>query len=152
MTLADNGPTSVYGPPEQLLPELGLTSLVLAAQDIALDTEPEGGEHGEIAQAVDEAEKAAKAEQKKAMEAAKAEEDAIDTKEKLDVARGKGADDEELAELESAVRNAEQEAERSKRRAAKARAKAEAAAEEADTRTGRTTAPRDENGPEKNGQ
>ena len=152
MTLADEGPTSVYGPPEQLLPELGLTSLVLAAQDIALDTEPEGGEHGEIAQAVDEAEKAAKAEQRKAKEAAKAEEDAIDTKEKLDVARGKGADDHQLADLESAVRSAEQEAERSKRRAAKARAKSEAAAEEAETRTGRTTTPPDEEEPDGDGQ
>jgi amino acid transporter len=152
MTLADNGPTSVYGPPEQLLPELGLTTLVLAAQDIALDTEPEGGEHGEIAQAVDQAEKAAKEAAKAAKQAAKAAEDAIETKEKLDVARGKGADDEELADLESAVHNAVQQAERSKRRAAKTRAKAETAAEEAETKTGRTAASRDEKEPDKNGQ
>jgi amino acid transporter len=138
MALADHGPTSVYGPPEQLLPDLGLTSLVLAAEDIALDTEPEGGEHGEIAHAVDEAEKAAKAVRKKAKEAAKAIEGAKETQEKLEVAREKGAEADELAGLASAARDAEQEVERSKRRAAKALAKAEAAAEEAKTRTGRT--------------
>jgi hypothetical protein len=136
MALADEGPTCVYGPLEQLLPELGLTSLVLAAQDIVLDTEPEGGEHAEIAQAIDDAKKAAKTVRKVGVEAEKAAEEARETQAKLEAAREQGADVEEIADLESAAREAGQEAERSKRRAAKAQAKADTAAEEARIRTG----------------
>jgi hypothetical protein len=136
MALADEGPTSVYGAPEQLLPELGLTAMVLAAQDIKLDSEPEGGEHAEIAQAVDVAAKAAKTRRKVGQEAEKAADEARETQAKLEVARETGADDEKLADLESAAREADQEAERSKRRAAKAQAKADTAAEEARNLTG----------------
>jgi hypothetical protein len=138
MTVADDRPSSAYGPPEQLLPELGLTALVLACQDIALDAEPEGGEHGEIAHAVDEAEKASKAERKTAREAERAAEEEQKARERLDAARQREADDGSIAELEAAVRVAEEEAERLRRRAAKAQAKAEAAEEEAEQRTGKT--------------
>jgi len=136
MSVADDGPTTTYGPPEQLLPELGLTALVLATQDIALDAEPEGGEHGEIAQAADQAEKAAKAVRKTAREAEKAIDQERKAKEKLDAARQREADEASIEELEAAAREAEQEAERMRRRAAKALAKAGTAAEEADNPPG----------------
>jgi amino acid transporter len=141
MALSDEGPTTVYGTPEDLLPELGLTALVLAAQDITLDAEPEGGEHAEIAQAVDAAKKTAKAVRKTGQEAAKAADAVRETQARLDAARQKGAEEEEIADLEAAAREAELEAERTKRRAAKSRAKAEAAAEEAETVSGRDGAP-----------
>jgi hypothetical protein len=136
MAVSDEGPTCPYGAPEELLPELGLTALVLAAEDIVLDTEPEAGEQGEIAQAVDEAEKTAKNLRKTGEEAAKASDLVRETRVKLDEARREGAAQEDLAELESAVHEAEEEAKRLSRRSAKARAKAESAAEEARTRAG----------------
>ena len=54
-SVADQEPTSVYGSPRELLPQLGLAVLALGAQDIELDADPEAGQHGEIAQAVDAA-------------------------------------------------------------------------------------------------
>jgi amino acid transporter len=144
MTLTDDGPSCVYGPPEELLPGLGLASLVLAAEDIALESEPEGGEHGEIAQAVDEAEKAARAVRKMEKEAVKVAEQADNAREKLEAARGRGADPEETARLEGALREAGEEVERIRRRVAKAMAKAAAASEEAETKTGRPARPPEE--------
>ena len=138
--VGDDGPTSVYGSPADLLPQLGLTALVLGAQDIELDADPEGGEHGEIAQAVDAAEKASKIVRKTEEDAARAAAEDQAKREELEAAAEKGAAPEELTDLESAAREAAQEAERSKRRAAKARGKAEIAAEEADTLTGKQTA------------
>jgi amino acid transporter len=139
-SVADQEPTSVYGSPRELLPQLGMAALVLGAQDIELDADPEGGEHGEIAQAVDAAEKTSKTVRKIEEDAARTAAEAQEKREELEAAAEKGATSEELADLESATREADQEAERSKRRAAKARAKAEIAAEEADTLTGKQTA------------
>jgi len=139
-SVADREPTSVYGSPRELLPQLGLAALVLGAQDIELDADPEDGELGEIAHAVDAAEKASKTVRKVEQGAARAATEAQEKREELEAAAEKGATPEELADLESATREAAQEAERSKRRAAKARAKAEIAAEEADSLTGKQTA------------
>jgi hypothetical protein len=135
--VTDDNPTCAYGPPKELLPQLGLTALVLGAQDIELDADPEAGQLGEIAQAVDAAEKASKTVARKQEDALRTAAEAEEKQEELEAAVEKGADPKKLAELESATREAAGEAERSKRRAAKALAKAESAAEEADTLTGK---------------
>ena len=135
--VTDDNPTCAYGPPKELLPQLGLTALVLGAQDIELDADPEAGQLGEIAQAVDAAEKASKTVARKQEDALRTAAEAEEKQEELQEAVEKGADPEKLAELESATREAAGDAERSKRRAAKALAKAETAAEEADTLTGK---------------
>jgi hypothetical protein len=137
MTLSDRGPACVYGELEDLLPTLGISALVLAAQDIELDAQPEEGKHGEIAQAVDEAEKAGKTARKTEEDAAETEAAARETQERLDQARAAGETADVVADLESAAKDAEQLAERSRRRTAKAKAKADMAAEEADALTGK---------------
>jgi hypothetical protein len=122
-------------PIDELASELPAVALVLAAQDISLDPEPEEGEHGEIARALDEAqdaERSAKAAEKKAAEA---EARATKAREEL-VAAKPGLEPDERAKLEQAVAEAEREAEDTKRRAARGRAKADDAAREAAELTG----------------
>jgi len=136
--LSDEGPTGVFGDGlDELVRELGITALVLAAQDIVLDTEPESGPPGEVAQAVDAVERARKRAQKVEKGAAQAAETVRKSREELEAARSSGATGDELAELESAAQSAEEEAERSRRRTATAKAKADAAAEEAEALTGK---------------
>jgi amino acid transporter len=138
--LTDAGPASVYnGPLEEMLHALGIATLVLAAQDIELDTEPEAGEYARMAEAVDAAQKASKHAAKAEAAAAKAAESAQKGAEKIEKERASGAQAPDLGELETRLRSAEQEAERARRRAAKARAKADAAEEEAETITGQPT-------------
>jgi hypothetical protein len=125
MSVTGESPTSVYGGLDELLPALGLGALVLAAEEIELDVEPEEGRHAEIARAVDESEKAARASRKADEAAEKATASLIKKRETLAKARANGAAEENLADLESAALAAEVEVEQLKRRAAKARAKAE---------------------------
>ncbi len=143
--LADAGPASVFGGSlEETLGALGITALVLASQDIQLDSEPEAGEYAERAEAVDLAEKARKHAAKAAAEAAKAVESAQKGLEEIEKGRVSGAAAEELARIEKAARAAQEEAERAKRRAARAKAKAETAEEEAESITGQPTKTEDE--------
>ena len=135
--LTDEGPTSVHeGPLDDLLRKLGITTLVLARQDIDLDAEPEEGKPAQIAEAVDAAAKTEKTARKIEKEAAKAEKEARETKEKLDAAASTPGETDQVRELTEEAREAEEAAEKSKRRAAKARAKAEDAGRAADTLTG----------------
>ena len=134
--LGESGLTCIYGTPAELVEGLGLSAFVLAAQDIVLDTDPEGGEYAEITQAVDAADKAQEKVRKTDREAQKTAELARQKQERLATAQTSGAGEVELAEIESESRLADEDAERSRRRAAKARAKAESAAEEAETITG----------------
>ncbi|MEN8245445.1 MAG: amino acid permease [Thermodesulfobacteriota bacterium] len=119
------------GPIEELLPRLPSTVLVLAAEDIALDAEPEEGKAGELARATDKLSDT----QKKAQKAEKAAEKAsreLDDKLK-DLAKAQSADNaakEDQAKKE--VFEAEAEAEKASRKAAKAEAKIRLAAEEAE--------------------
>ena len=145
---AGSSPTSVYGELDELLPALGLAALVLAVEDIDLDAEPEEGQHAEIARAVDESEKAARASRKADEAAEKATASLIKKRETLAKARANGAAEESLADLESAALAAEVEVEQLKRRAAKARAKAEISARDVERLSGKPSGAEKEPGEE----
>jgi amino acid transporter len=119
------------GPIEDLLPRLPSTVLVLAAEDIALDAEPEEGRAGEIARAMDnlwDAEKKAHKAEKAAEKASREFDDKL-----KDLAKAQSKKD--AARLDQAKKEAfvaEVEAEKAARRAAKAEAKTRLAAEEAE--------------------
>ena len=116
---------------EELLPRLPSTVLVLAAEDIALDAEPEEGKAGELARAMDKLSDAEKKAQKAEKVAEKASRE-LDDKLK-DLARAQSVDNavkEDQAKKD--VFEAETEAEKASRKAAKAEAKIRLAAEEAE--------------------
>jgi hypothetical protein len=115
---------------EKLLSRLPVTAFVLAAEDIALDAEPEEGTAGDMAAAMDAFADA----EKKAVEA---EKEAAKTREIAEMARAKllelenntGDIEEDLGtKLKTAADNAEKEADKAFRKAAKVRAKVEEAA------------------------
>ena len=115
---------------EEVVCRLPVTALVLAAEDIALDAEPEEGTAGDMAVAMDALADA----EKKAVEA---EKDAAKTREIAESARAKLLElenntrhtEEDLrTKLKTAADNAEKEADKAFRKAAKARAKVEEAA------------------------
>jgi amino acid transporter len=112
---------------------LPLAAMVLAAEDIDLDAEPEEGEAGEKAQVLDaleDARKKAKAASEEAQEAAAAAEKA---RRKAEDIKTESVEDEEvIAKAEKTAAEAELQADKSTRKAAKAAAKAEAAAREAE--------------------
>jgi hypothetical protein len=123
---------------EELVSRLPVVALVLAAEDIDLDAEPEEGKAGEMAAALD----ALAAAQDKALKAEKALAKAADLSmeagkklEKKIEAASPGADREAMEAIETAAHEADAakaEAEKAGRRAAKAKAKADAAAHEAE--------------------
>jgi amino acid transporter len=113
---------------QDFLPCLPIAALVLAAEDIDLDAEPEEGRAGEIAAALDtlaDAEKKAKGAEKEAAEAA---EKAAQILGEVAEAASSGADEARIAKLEAASKEAQEKAGKTARRAAKASAKAEDAA------------------------
>jgi amino acid transporter len=118
---------------KDLMPQLPITAVVMAAEDIDLDAEPEDGQAAAIAAAADVAADA----EKKAREAQK---DAVDVTEKaqvksreMEAAVSSGADEETMMELKAAAEQAKEEASKAARRAAKASFKAEDAARRAET-------------------
>jgi len=137
LRISDGGASLAVGetPINRLASELPAAALVLAAQDISLDPEPEEGEHGEIARAVDEAQDAERSAKAAEEKAAKAETRETAARGKLAAAEP-GLDPDERAKLEQALSEAEREAEDTKRRAARGRAKADDAAREAAGLTG----------------
>jgi hypothetical protein len=118
------------GSVDELLFLLPIVALVLAAEDIELDAEPEEGKAAEIAAVLDTAEDAKKAADKAVKKAAKAEESAEKAKEKLDEIKPE-LSDEETAAIEKQARDAEKEAAKANRKAKKAEAKARLAEEDA---------------------
>lgn len=120
----------------EVLERLPMTAFVLAAQEVVLDAEPEAGVHGEIANALDEAERTSKS-AKRVEKAATACEDQLATaRAAVERAEREGVDAGELKALRQALDSAEQTAQRATRRAAGSKAKAEAAADEARRLTG----------------
>ena len=122
-------------PMQKTLFLLPVTAMVLAAEDIELDAEPEEGKAGEMAQALDTLDdarnKARTAVQKaeKATEAAEmAKEKAEDMKKNPD-----GVDSDTLAAAAKETEEAEKQAIKMTRKAAKADAKAETAARDAES-------------------
>jgi amino acid transporter len=123
---------------DKLLPSLPIVAMILAAEDIDLDAEPEEGKAGEMAVALDAL---ADAKQK----AEKAEKDAADAADALaesekalssaQASTGPGADREAMGRIEKAIKQVEEartSAEKAARRSAKAKAKAEDMAREAE--------------------
>jgi beta-mannanase len=121
-------------PMENTLFLLPVTAMVLAAEDIELDAEPEEGKAGEMAEAVDALEDAQKKAQTAAKEAEKIAETAKKAKEKVEEmkANPEVVDSETLAAAEKEAEETEKQAVKMARKAAKAAAKVEAAAREAE--------------------
>jgi hypothetical protein len=119
-------------PLEELLSSLPIVALVLAAEDIDLDAEPEEGIAGEMAIALDaltDAEKRAQLAENEAVEAAEVAQAKLL---EIRAAAASGAGEEELSEIEAAAVAAKERANTAARRAAKAFAKLEEAARTAE--------------------
>jgi amino acid transporter len=128
--LKENQPLDPFDNPiEQVLSDLPLTALVLAAKDIVLEAEPDNGKAGEIATALDAMADAEKRKRQTEKAAEEAREKVSTLKEKLlrldSEPDKKSIDPSERQELQTLLAAAEEAAEKMKRRAAKARAKAE---------------------------
>ena len=133
--IKDNQVVDPFGNPmEDTLFLLPVTAMVLAAEDIDLDAEPEEGKAGEMAEAIDALEDAGKKADTATKEAQKATEALEKTKEKIEGIKSDpdGADSDTLAAAEKEAAEAEKQAAKMTRKAAKATAKAEAAAREAE--------------------
>ena len=121
--------------PEELFGHLPLTALVLAAETIELDADPEEGEAAERANALDalsDAEKRAKKAQKDAEKAATAAQALTDKLNHVQSSVALQENESEMVALMADIRKAEEELEAKKRRLAKEKAKAENAARDAE--------------------
>ena len=118
----------------ELLSHLSVSAMVLAAEDIELDAEPEAGKAGDMASAMDaltDAEKRARKVEKEAQEAldeAKSAKENLKNLEKNTIAGS--TDESELNGLKATAEDAEKIAEKAARRSAKAKAKLETAEKE----------------------
>jgi amino acid transporter len=133
--IKDNQVVDPFGNPmEDTLFLLPVTAMVLAAEDIDLDAEPEEGKAGEMAEAIDALEDAGKKADTATKEAQKATAALEKAKEKIESIKSDpdGADSNTLAVAEKEAAEAEKQAAKMTRKAAKATAKAEAAAREAE--------------------
>jgi amino acid transporter len=125
---------SIDGPIETLLSHLPITAFVLAAEDIALDAEPEEGTAGEMAVAMDALDDAEKKADEAEKEAAKTREIAESARAKLIELESKPLSEEKqdrLLKLRSEADQADKEAEKAFRQAAKVKAKLEDAMKKA---------------------
>lgn len=118
------------GSMDELLFLLPVVAMVMAAEDIALDAEPEEGKAAEIAAVLDTVEDAKKTADKAAKEASKAEESAEKAKEKLSEITPE-LSDAEKARIHKQTRTAQKKAVKADRKAKKAEAKAQLAKEDA---------------------
>ncbi|NNL40986.1 MAG: hypothetical protein HKO79_00675 [Desulfobacterales bacterium] len=121
-------------PMENTLFLLPVVAMVLAAEDINLDAEPEEGKAAEMAQASDALKDAGKRAQTTLKEAEEAIETVEKTKNKVKnmVADSAEVTEEIKAKAEKTIRDAEKQAEKLSRKASKAAAKAEKAALDAE--------------------
>jgi hypothetical protein len=135
--LKGNQPLDPFDNPiEQILSNLPTTALVLAAEDIVLESEPDTGKAGEIATAFD-----ARAEAEKKMRQAQKDTEAVQEKvtrlkeklARLDSETHKdNINHSKREELQVSLKAAEAQAEKARRRAAKAQAKLETASKAAE--------------------
>ncbi len=121
---------SINAPIEEIVSRLPVTAFVLAAEDIALDAEPEEGTAGDMAVAMDALADAEKKAVEAEKEVAKIRETAGTAREKLlELKKNTQHTGEDLRkELKTAADNAEKEVDKSFRKASKAKAKVEEAA------------------------
>ena len=136
MRLHDLTTISAFGSsPEDLFGHLPLTALVLAAETIELDAEPEEGEAADRAQSLDalsDAEKRAEKAHKEAEKAALSAQALTDKLNKIQASITMQEDESSLVDLMAEIRAVEKELAVRKRRLAKEMAKAENAAREAE--------------------
>ena len=136
MRLRDLTSISAFGSsPEDLFSHLPLTTLVLAAETIELDAEPEEGEAAERANALDalsDAEKKAEKARKETEKAAVTAQALTDKLKKVQSSITLQEDESSLVDLMAEIHAVEKELEEKKRRLAKEKAKAENAAREAE--------------------
>ena len=133
--VSENRVLDPFGNPmETTLFLLPVTAMVLAAEDVELDAEPEEGKAGEMAETLDALEDARKLAQAAAKEAAEAAKAAEKAREKVeDMTKDpEGVDAETRSKAEKTAEEAEKQATKMTRKAAKAAAKAEFAAREAE--------------------
>ncbi|MBW1898847.1 MAG: amino acid permease, partial [Deltaproteobacteria bacterium] len=121
------------GPLESIITRLPIVTLVLAAEDIDLDAEPEEGTANEIAEALDALANARKSARKAEKDAEEAAGIAEQKMQELEKGKSSGTDEQKLSEKESEAMKAEQTAIKSSRRAVKAAAKAEIAEKDAES-------------------
>ena len=131
--LKENMAVDPFGKPvEEILNRLPSVAMVLAAEDIVLDAEPEEGIAGDMAAAMDmfsEAEKKAEKAEKEAKKAEKAFDEKLT---KLAETEAAESDEEKIKAARNEVFKAEVEVEKAVRKAAKADVKAQQAAQEAE--------------------
>jgi amino acid transporter len=122
---------------EHILSQLSIVAMVLAAEDIDLEAEPEEGKPAEVAAVLDEladAQKKAREAEKEAIQGLETAKEAERKASEMMAAAGPGADKETMSDIEKAMEEAERakaQADKASRRAAKAKAKAEDAEKEA---------------------
>jgi hypothetical protein len=120
-------------PIDTLLEPLPVTALVLAAEDIDLDAEPEEGAAGEAAHVLDALADAQRLAELTARDAEASAVAAQEEREKLDAAVGDQESEEIIEALTSGVRELERQAETARRRAERLAGRAQAARKEAET-------------------
>jgi amino acid transporter len=133
--IRDNRVLDPFGNPmENTLFLLPVTAMVLAAEDVELDAEPEEGKAGEMAETLDALEDARKLAQAAEKEAAEAAEAAEKAREKVKdmTTKPEGVDEETKAKAEKTAEEAEKQATKMTRKAAKTAAKAKITAREAE--------------------
>lgn len=137
--LKGNRPVDPFDQPvEQILTDLPMTALVLAAEDVELEAEPEEGRAAEIAAAADEWSDAVKRAKETKKDAKVAEVELMAAKEKLQQHMQTDADAATIAALETDIKTAEKQAAKMARRSAKATAKTIAAARRVEELGGQT--------------
>ncbi len=115
---------------DSLLEYLPPTALVLAAEDIDLDAEPEEGEAGEQAEAQDAVAEAKKVADRARKDARKVQDETWEKIQKVEAAIGSDMNEADIVKVVSDAMQAIGEEEKAERRAAKKTAKAEMAEEE----------------------
>jgi amino acid transporter len=119
------------GPLEQLLAPLPVTALVLAAEDIDLDAEPEEGAAAEAARILDALDDAERLAELTAHDAEKAETAVSKMREELEAVTAQPADSDTFDDLTARLHELEQQAEKARRRAARIAARAQTARQDA---------------------
>jgi amino acid transporter len=117
---------------EDLLAPLPVTALVLAAEDIDLDAEPEEGAAADAARVLDALADADRLTELTARDAEKADTAAREKREQLEAAAGQTADSESIDTLTAQLRELELRAEKARRRAARIAARARIARRDAE--------------------
>ena len=143
LRLKGNQPLDPFGGfLEELLPRLPSVALLLAAEDIDLDAEPEEGKAASIAAAVDAVEDTRKRAIQKQEAADKAKRQAEQKFQEVQQAALTDADSEKLERLKLEAEEAQKTAEQASRKVAKAAAKAEDAARDAEAAGAQITDPK----------